>query len=213
MKPDKCAENVYLVYRKENVLKIGFSFCFYAWSCWFFWEGRRNVWGQSQQYMSYFDDVAIFTHRRNLAWTIQHVFSDSHQNCSEIVSVDKIMGNKMNVMIGQRISRSGKSRWKWDFLPLHHNASFFSVRGNLKMRLHCPNFICSSVHGYKPWLERAYRRQSAQCLWTTIFSGYFFFFYYSKHSEHVFSLWITRNLYQQHIHMQMNEFSAVLLCE
>ena len=33
--------------------------------------------------------------------------------------------------------RSGKSRRKHDFWPLYHNAAFFSMRGNLKMRLHC----------------------------------------------------------------------------
>ena len=84
------------------------------------------------------------TRRRSLARTIQHTFSNSHKNCSEIGSVDKIMGNKMHVMIEQRISRSGKGRRKLDFSRLYHNAAFFSMRGNLKMRLPCITPISSA---------------------------------------------------------------------
>ena len=86
--------------------------------------------------MLYFDDEAIFTCRRILARTVQHCFTNLHQNCFEIVSVDEIMGNKMNIMIGQRISWSGKIRQKQDFSPLYRNAAFFSMRGNLKTRHH-----------------------------------------------------------------------------
>ena len=94
--------------------------------------------------MSYLNDKAIFTHRQSLARMIQHIFSNSHQNCSEIVSVNEILSNKMNVKIGQRISRLGKSRKNCDFLPLCDNAAFFSMRGNLKTRLFLHNPILSA---------------------------------------------------------------------
>ena len=146
-----------------------------------------NVWGQSQQYMSYFDDEAFFTRSRSLARMIQHTFSNLHQNFSEIVSVDEIMGNKMNMMIGQRISRLEKIRRKRDFSLLYCNAAFFLMRGNLKMRLPCMTkfllLLCS-------WLQAVVREspQGTQCTTFVLqfFSGYFFF-YYSKQSKHVFA--------------------------
>ena len=75
--------------------------------------------------------------RRVLHKQYNILFSNSHQNCSEIVPAGEIMGNKTDVMIGQRISRLGKSRRKWDLSPLYSNVAFFSMRGNLKMRLPC----------------------------------------------------------------------------
>ena len=97
---------------------------------------RGNMWGQSQQYTSDFDNDAIFICRTSLAWTIQHVFSNSQQNCSKTVSVDEIMESKSHTINGKRISRSGKIRWKQDFLPLYYSAAFFSI-SNLKTRLLC----------------------------------------------------------------------------
>ena len=126
--------------------------------------------------MSYFNDKAIFTRRRRLAQTVQHIFSKLHQNHSEIVSVDEIMGNKMNIMIGQRISWSGKIRQKRDFSPLYRNAAFFSMRGNLKTRLPCITqlhlLLCS-------WLQAMVRESPKGTKCTTFvlrfFSGYFLF--------------------------------------
>ena len=198
-----CWKRVSSIYvRKENLMKIWFDRCFYTWSCQVF---LREMYGDKVN-MLYIDDEAIFTCRQSLAWTIQHIFSNSHQNCSETVSVDKIMGNKTNVMIGQRISRSRKSRQKQDFSPLYRNTVLFSMRGNLKTRLPCITkfrpLLCS-------WLQAVVREspQGTKCTTFTLqfFSGYFF--HYSKQSKHVFSLWITSNLYQQH--MQMNELCAV----
>ena len=117
------------------------------------------------------------------------------------------MSDKINVVIGQRISRLRKSRRKWDFSPLYRSASFFSMRGNLKMRHLCSNLILSAPlfpitsHG-----KREPTGDKVHSIRVTIFLG-MSFFYYSKQSKHVFSLWITTNLFQQH--MQTNELCAV----
>ena len=79
--PEKCAENVYLAYvRKENLLKFYLIFIFIQ-SHEFFFQG--NVWGQSQQYMSYFDNDTIFTRRQSLVQMIYlfHLAPKLLQNC------------------------------------------------------------------------------------------------------------------------------------
>ena len=158
--------------------------------------------------MSYFDYDAIFTCRRSVEQMIQHIFSNSHQNCSEIVSVDEIMGNKMNIMIGQRISWSGKIRQKRDFSPLYRNAAFFSMRGNLKTRHHrlkpilfAPLCVVTSCGQREPTGDKA------RFVWVTIFLGVFKKKKNSNSQNMFFSSWITTNLYQQNI--QLDELCAV----
>ena len=155
----------------------------------------------------YFDDEAIFTGRQSLAWMIQRIFSNSHQNCSKIVSVDEIMGNKMYVTIGQRISRLGQNRWKNRICsPLYCNAAFFSMRGNLKTRLHCIIkfylLLCS-------WLQAVVIESPQETKYTAFVLRFFLgYFLTIPNSQNMFfSLWIMTNLYQQH--MQMNELWAV----
>ena len=126
--------------------------------------------------MLYIDDEAIFTCRQSLAWTIQHIFSNSYQNCSEIAAADEIMGNKTNVMIGQRISRSRKSRQKQDFSPLYRNAAFFSMRGNLKTRLPCITkfhlLVCSRLQA----VVREPTEDKLTTFMLRFFLGYFLLF-------------------------------------
>ena len=86
------------------------------------------------------------------------------------------MGNKMNIMIGQRISRLEKSRQKQDCLPLYHNAAFFSMWGNLKTRLPCITKFCLLLCS---WLQAVVREspQGTKCTTFVLrfFSGYFFY--------------------------------------
>ena len=126
IKPEKYAGNLYQAYIRKICWKFDLIIVFMHCRDDFF---KGNVWGQSQQYMSCFNDEAISTCRQSLARTIQHILSNTHQNCSEIVSVDEIMGNKTKVTIGQRIFRSSRN----------------------KASLHKTNFVCSSVHSYQPW--------------------------------------------------------------
>ena len=123
IKPEKCAENVYLAYhRKGKSFENWTDRCFYTRLWWFFFF--REIYG---------DKVNITCCTLMIKPSLptgkvlreQYIFSSLHKNCSEIVSVHEIMENKMNVMIGQRISRFGKSRQKQDFLPLYYNADFF----------------------------------------------------------------------------------------
>ena len=108
-------------------------------------------------------------------------FSSLHQNCSEIVSVDEIMGNKTNMMIGHRISWSGKSRWKQDFSPQYLNAA---MRGNLRMRLLCITqfhlLLCSQL--------QAMVRESPQGTKCTTFVLQFFlgYFFTVPNSQNMF---------------------------
>ena len=131
--------------------------------------------------------IIVITLRRSLAQTILHIFSNSSQNCLEIISVDEIMGHKTNVMIAQRIARLGKNRLKQDFSALHRSAAFFSMRGNLKKRLLCinpissaPLFIVTSRGKRKPTGDKLVHNVRVK-----IFRGVVFF-YYSKQSKHVF---------------------------
>ena len=128
------------------------------------------------------NEDTIFTRRRSLAWTIRHIFSNLYQNRSKIVSVDEIMGNKTNVMIGQRISRLRKSRRKRDFSPLSRNAAFFSIsqwetiskQGYSACIAQFHLVLCSWLH-LKAVVKTAHRRHRAQrsCY---DFSRFFFFF-------------------------------------
>ena len=99
----------------------------------------------------------------------------------------------------------GKSRRKQDFSPLYRYAAFFSMRGNLKTRLPCITtfhlLLCSQLEA----MVREFTGDKVHNVRVTIFLGVFF--YYSRQSKHVFSSWITTNLYQQL--MQMNELCAV----
>ena len=123
----------------------------------------------------YFDDEAIFTGRQSLAWMIQRIFSNSHQNCSKIVSVDEIMGNKMYVTIGQRISRLGQNRWKNRICsPLYCNAAFFTMRGNVKTRLPCIRkfylLLCSPLQAV---VRESAQRTKCTTFMLRFFPGYF----------------------------------------
>ena len=74
-------ESMYLVYVRKSVENLIQSLFLYM---------VVMIWGSGGggvEYMSFFDNEAIFTRRRSLARMIQHTFSNSHQNCSETVSV------------------------------------------------------------------------------------------------------------------------------
>ena len=173
----------------------------------FFREMYGDKVNNTSLHVLYFDDEAFFTCRQSLARTIQHIFFQLAPKLLWNCFSWRNYGYKINVMIWQRISRSGKRRQKWDFLPwLYCNAVFFSVRGSLKNEasLHNPISLASlfmvTSHG-----KRKPTGDKVLDVCVTIFLG--IFFYYCKQSKHFFFSWITANSYQQH--MQMNEVCAV----
>ena len=148
IKPEKCAENVYLAYvKKENLLKIWFDHCFYSLNTqsWYFFKG--NIYGDKVN-----NTCRTSTTKQSLnagevlrKW-YNIFFSNSLQNCSEIVLVDEIMGNKMKVMTGQRMSRSGKTGRKRHCLPLYRNEHCFLFNERQfqnEASLHNPNSSAS----------------------------------------------------------------------
>ena len=159
-------------------MQIWFYHCFYTWLWWFFLGKCMGT--KSTIHVILWQQCHLYPQPKSCANNTTY-FSNSHQNCSEIVSVDEIMGNKTNMMIGQRISWSGKSRWKQDFSPQYLNAAFFSMRGNLRMRLLCITqfhlLLCSQ-------LQAMVRESPQETKCTTFefpfFLGYFFFKYSSQ---------------------------------
>ena len=178
MKPEKCAENVYLSYvRKKNLLKIWWLFLYSVVMIFFFF---REMYGDkvnnTSLHVLYFDDEAFFTCRQSLARTIQHIFFQLAPKLLWNCFSWRNYGYKINVMIWQRISRSGKSRQKWDFLPwLYCNAVSFQWEAVSKMRLlYITQFhwlLCS-------WLQAMVRESPQETKCSTFvlqfFLGYFF---------------------------------------
>ena len=170
----------------------------------FFWGGGGCMGAKSTKHVLLRRQSHVYLQAKSCV-NDRTTFSNSHKTAPKLFQLVKSWIIKWTWWLNKGFLGRGKSRRNRDFSPLYRNAAFFSMRGNLQTRLPCITqihlLLCSRLWAV---VRDSPEGTKWQC---SCYDFSWFFFFFTIPNSHVFSTWITTNLFQQHL--QMTELCAL----